>query len=200
MPAASPPPKQSPQGPPAFAGLLDEAELLRHAPERLLLSGELAPERLCLYAAGKLPADERAELQSLLLRSPWALRRVTALVKAGRSEEPAAPLAHELRVAAEKGGVDPYRALALALLSELPEATAGHEALEDRDPEAIRSLPHPRAQAACWIALRKLKEARGALGALTSLSSLEQLAQRVLILEGEEAEAGVLVELLSALT
>ena len=45
------------------------------------------PKELVSYVKGTLSAEERQKFQGLLARSPWAMNRVVALVKARRHED-----------------------------------------------------------------------------------------------------------------
>ena len=83
-------------GPAAFGQLLHTAlrERARAGTDvgELLASGELIPQALCRYAAGRLAGPERDELEGYLSRTPWAQSRVSALVLGSRADA-ANPLA-----------------------------------------------------------------------------------------------------------
>ena len=66
--------------------------------------GIRAPE-LLRYAFGKLDENERREFTELLARSPWAMQRVVAIVKAKRTNSPPRFLFYD------SGGQDELEAL-----------------------------------------------------------------------------------------
>lgn len=111
--------------------------------EAALASGELVVGELCGFAAGCLTAETRRNTQAFLARNPWALGRVTALVRAARSESEQGGLAAKLLEAAKAGSLSDGRqqvADALAAASGDP-AEAPLRELSERindldDPEA----------------------------------------------------------------
>jgi hypothetical protein len=187
----SPNPNDAPVDSPATFGqllhtALHERTRAGNDPEALLGSGELVPQALCSYAAGRLEGSDREDFESYLSRTPWALERVSALVQGSRPSQ-ANPLAGRILAAAEAGAVDPYREVASALLESLGHA----DALDNDQPDS-----EPLVRAACLLGKGKQKLAQEAFAALDSLPSpLAETARRVAHL-GEQDEA--LVELLSS--
>ena len=78
---AAPKPRSTPA---AFEQLLRESFRVRDTPRHALLMG-VNPEEIVRYVRGGLSPAERNELTTLLVRSDWAMNRVTALVKAARN-------------------------------------------------------------------------------------------------------------------
>ncbi len=185
-------------GPPAW-GVLVETALREHGaalqdPTAALRSGELGPQTLCRYAAGKLAAGERADLETTLQRHPGALGLVVRLVRGARPG--GSPLARRLVAAAREGLVEPHRAAALALL-DARGAESARAALERSDPSAAeKGGEDPAARAACHLGLRELQAAREALAGLGDDDPLVAAARRVAAVEDEDE---ALIELLAAL-
>lgn len=110
--------------------------------EAALASGELVVGELCSFAAGCLTAEARRNTQAFLARNPWALGRVTALVRAARSESEHGGLAAKLLEAAKAGNLSDGRqqvADALAVADDAAKAPLAE--LSERmtkldDPEA----------------------------------------------------------------
>lgn len=186
-------------GPPAWGVLVETALRERGAalqdPTAALRSGELGPQTLCRYAAGKLAAGERADLETTLQRHPGALGLLVRLVRGARPG--GSPLARRLLAAAQEGLVEPHRAAALALL-DTRGAEAARAALERSDPSAVeKGGEDPAARAACHLGLRELQAAREALAGLGEDDDpLIAAARRVAALEDEDE---ALIELLAAL-
>jgi hypothetical protein len=178
--------------PGSFGQLLHSAALARTQvlsdPYAILEGGELLPQSLCRYAAGKLEGSERSDMQAFLGRTPWAIDRVTALVRGGRPG--GSPLAARVLAAAQTGQVDPYRAVAAALLESLGRADALDTDLE------LSNEADPVVNAACLLGHARREEAEQAFSRIDSLPPLADAARRVAA-RADEDEA--LVELLSAL-
>ncbi|MCA8920332.1 MAG: hypothetical protein KDD82_00910 [Planctomycetes bacterium] len=140
------PPNPGSPGAASWNQLVDQAveERFRRARsvEAALASGELVVGELVGFAAGCLSPDARRNAQSFLARTPWALGRVTALVRGARSEGAQAHggLAAKLLEAARTGKLsDGRREVAAAL------AAAGANAPLAELAERISTLDDPEA-------------------------------------------------------
>lgn len=178
--------------PGAFGQLLHNAAQARAQvltdPFAILARGELQPQVLCQYAAGKLTGHDRTDMQSFLARTPWAIERVTALVRGGRPG--GSVLAAKVLASVETGPVDPYRTIASALLESVGRADA-----LDTDLEQLNDAD-PIVKAACLLGHAQRKQAEDAFSQIDSLSPLAETAKRMSALADEDE---ALVELLSAL-
>jgi len=97
---------------------------------------------LCGFAAGCLTAETRRNTQAFLARNPWALGRVTALVRAARSESEQGGLAAKLLEAAKAGSLsDGRQQVADALAAADDAAKAPLAELSER----IKKLDDPEA-------------------------------------------------------
>jgi hypothetical protein len=100
-PAAQPPQ----QGTAQFHTLLEESAregiALRNTAGHALLVG-VNPEEILDYVRGQVSPANRVDVDQMLARSPWALGRVVALVKAKRD-----PASLGARILASHGQVDP---------------------------------------------------------------------------------------------
>jgi hypothetical protein len=186
-PAATPPTgpdKDLSNGPAAFGALIHDALQARGRaaadPSQLIASGELMPQALCRFAAGRLNGSERDELQGYLARTPWALGRVSALVRGARADG-ANPIAIRIVSAAkEEGTVDPYRTVADALLDDL-----GHQGALDDDLERLSDAA-PLAKAAWMLGRNQRQEAADAFASLDPSSPLAQAAKRLAALDDQD--------------
>lgn len=77
-------PAANPDGPTAFAHLIDAAARAPQTPDQALRSG-VDVYGVIRYAAGVVSVDERTVIEAQLARSPWAMDRVVALVKGART-------------------------------------------------------------------------------------------------------------------
>lgn len=185
-----------------FSRLVDTALRERTAvvadPRWGLTSGELRPQDVCRYAAGCATESERRDMEGYLLRAPWAMQRVTALVKGARTGN-TNPLAGRILEAARQGDVDPYRTAAAALFETLGHGDA-RGALERGDDGTIEGLARgaePLLEAACRLGLGQVDAARVAFTRLSDSSPsvpLAAAARRVAEADDDEA---ALVELLN---
>jgi len=173
MTPAATPPNPQPAGEassvqdPAFGELLHTAlrERARLSTDSRwhLASGLLDPQALCRYAAGRLEAPERTTVEGALARAPWALSRVSALVRGARPEA-AGPLAGRIPAAA-----------GAALLADL-----GHEQADADDPD-------PLVRAASLLASTRRAEAAAAFPPPEALPSpLARAARQVAHLDDED--------------
>lgn len=199
--APNPGPESSPGGPVGWSRLVDTALRQRGAyqddPRWVFKSGELQPQTLCRYAAGQVTNSERRATETFLARSPWALARVTSLVKGARTNSPGSLANRILRAAKTSGEVNPYRVAAKVLLESLDQLELV-ETIERHTPPPIDTLQDqdPLVRAACLLGLGELDAARDAFSQLNPLDGpLAELARRVAELTDED---DALVELLTA--
>ena len=183
-----------------FSQLLDTALRERGQvtsdPQWGLNSGELQPQALCRYAAGAVTDVERRDLEGYLARAPWAIERVTALVRGARADQ-RSPLASRILDSARKGEVDPYKTAALAYLQSV-DHTEGLALVERQDEGALAGLEGDGVvKAICFLGLRQLEQARRAFESLEPEGALARAAKRLAGLD-EDPDAA-LAELLSAL-
>lgn len=201
-PAATPPSPVDPKpgssdrvdGPARFGQLLhtalEERARVSRDPSAILAGGELRPQVLCQYAAGRLEGSERSDLQAFLTRTPWAMGRVSAITRGARASE-GNVLAARVLTAAGTGRVDPYREIAVALLESI-----GEQGALDKDLEHLNDVA-PLVKAACLLGHGQRKSAVEAFAPIDSLPTpLAETAKRVAAL-AEEDEA--LVELLASI-
>lgn len=104
-------------------------------------SGELVVGELCGFAAGCLDPATRRNTEAFLARTPWALSRVTALVRAARDTTQDGGLAAKLLDAARAGALTDGRRELAAALAETGDQDGPLRQLSDRiapldDPEA----------------------------------------------------------------
>jgi hypothetical protein len=69
-----------------FDGVCLERLRRQQQPEHALSSG-VNPAELCRYAAGAVSKQERREIEGIIRQEPWAMTRVSALVKAARDTD-----------------------------------------------------------------------------------------------------------------
>ncbi len=199
-PLSQPGPEDAgPQGGAAAFGRLVETALRTRAvqdPIAPLRRGELAPQALCRYAAGRLPRGERGDVESTLQRHPGALGLVTSLVRGARPDS-GSPLARTLVEAAREGQVEPRRAVALALLAARGAGEA-HAAATRGDKNALeRAGDDPLARAACHLVLGDIEQARAAFDAAGESDDALVAAARQVAAADDEDEA--LIALLATL-
>jgi len=100
-PAAQPPRR----GTATFHTLIEESfrkeTALRKTAGHALLTG-VNPEEILDYVRGQVTPANRADVDQMLARSPWALGRVVALVKAKRD-----PASLGARILASHGAIQP---------------------------------------------------------------------------------------------
>ncbi|RMG10086.1 MAG: hypothetical protein D6731_18295 [Planctomycetota bacterium] len=156
MPEAPPPPGQptraSAPADPAFGTLVARAlaERARSTTDgaRRAALDELTPQSICLLAAGLFGPAERRELSASLIRLPWALGRVSALVRAARAHR-AHPLAVRLLAAARSGSFDPWGIAADALREAQVTVPGGED--DGSLARAARLLSEGRRREACEV-------------------------------------------------
>jgi hypothetical protein len=149
--------------------------------EGVIGTGELDVQLLCRYAAGHAHDAERREIESVLAHRPWALTRITSLVRASRGQDSKGQLARRVLEASQQSPVDPYRVLAEAIIDGLKRDDA--QALVQRqDVAGLADLPDvsPLLRAACLLGLGQRADAREAFGGEgETTSELAPLAERV---------------------
>ena len=197
-PIPNPEPLSEAGGPAGFAGLVETAFQSRASyvadPSWVLQSGELEVETLCRYAVGKVTTSERRNLEAYLNRTPWAVTRVTALIKGARAG--GSLLAAQVATAAKAGAVDPYRVASLALLESLGRADAASIIAQQASGDLTSFESEPLIHAACLLGMRKLEPARDRFAEVDSLPPLAETAQRLSSLPDEDE---ALLELLNAI-
>lgn len=154
-------------------------ERLRRArrSDAALGTGELQMQVLCRYATGELQGQAHQDAQSSLSRSPWALSRVTALVKGARTPN---SLAAHVLTAARAGDVDAGRLAALELLRELGRDDAA-AVITNGDAGAIDGLSDTNAaiRGAIQLGLGQRQAAHTTFADADDLSAAGQLARAI---------------------
>ena len=146
--------------PAEFESFLDEAQRARVNEARdVPLLADIEPRALLRYAAGRVSADERSQVEQFLgTRSTWGYERVVALVRAARPGKTslAGSLARRLLDAKERPALPLVAAAVLEAEGDVPGAAAKFD-------EAWRGLEKngsPHARIACLLGLGRMDDAK----------------------------------------